>query len=99
MSRTLMLSSQTVQDYAQLGAVVLRGVLNAEELQTLEQGIEHNLSHLSPLAQVASRADDPASICSASWLFYSIEYFGTKPCSYSSFYKNSFNRHSSTFGA
>ena len=59
MSRTLMLSSQTVQDYAQLGAVVLRGVLNAEELQTLEQGIEHNLSHLSPLAQVASRADDP----------------------------------------
>jgi len=48
MSRTLMLSSQTVQDYAQLGAVVLRGVLNAEELQTLEQGIEHNLSNLSP---------------------------------------------------
>jgi len=59
MSRTLMLPSQTVQDYDQLGAVVLRGVLNAEELHTLEQGIEYNLSHLSPLAQVASRADDP----------------------------------------
>ena len=54
-----MLSSQTVQDYAELGAVVLRGVLNSEELQTLAQGIEHNLSNLSPLAQVASGADDP----------------------------------------
>ena len=59
MSRTLTLSSQTVQDYAHWGAVVLRGVLNAEEVRTLERGIEHNLSNLSPLAQVASRADDP----------------------------------------
>ena len=59
MPRTLTLSSQTVQDYAHWGAVVLRGVLNAEELCTLEQGIEHNLSNFSPLAQVASRADDP----------------------------------------
>jgi len=42
MSRTLKLPSQTVQDYDQVGAVVLRCVLNAEELQTLEQGIEYN---------------------------------------------------------
>jgi ectoine hydroxylase-related dioxygenase (phytanoyl-CoA dioxygenase family) len=59
MSRTLTLASEEIQNYAQLGAVVLRGVLNKDELRTLEQGIEHNLSNLSPLAQVASRADDP----------------------------------------
>lgn len=59
MSRHLSLSAQDIQNYAQLGAVVLRGVLDSDELRTLEQGIEHNLSHLSSLAQVASRADDP----------------------------------------
>lgn len=59
MSRTLTLSPTLIEDYAQLGAVVLRGVFNAQEMATLERGIEHNLSHLSPLAQVASRADDP----------------------------------------
>lgn len=59
MSRTLTLASEEIQNYAQMGAVVLRGVLNEDDLRTLEQGIEHNLSNLSPLAQVASRADDP----------------------------------------
>jgi ectoine hydroxylase-related dioxygenase (phytanoyl-CoA dioxygenase family) len=48
-----------VQAYAQDGAVVLRGVLTPDELDTLAQGIEHNLAHLSPLALVASEPDDP----------------------------------------
>jgi len=39
--------------------VVLRGVFNSQELKTLESGIEHNLAHLSELAQVASQPDDP----------------------------------------
>ena len=49
----------TVQDYARQGAVVLRGVLTPDEVATLARGIEHNLAHLSPLALVASQADDP----------------------------------------
>ena len=53
------LPAETVQAYARDGAVVLRGVLNADELRTLEAGIEHNLAHLSPLALVASEPDDP----------------------------------------
>ena len=59
MSRTHPLPADTVQAYARDGAVVLRGVLNADDLRTLEAGIEHNLAHLSPLALVASEPDDP----------------------------------------
>lgn len=59
MPRAHALDAATVADYARDGAVVLRGVLNAPELQRLEAGIEHNLAHLSPLALVASEPDDP----------------------------------------
>jgi ectoine hydroxylase-related dioxygenase (phytanoyl-CoA dioxygenase family) len=48
-----------VADYQRDGAVVLRGVLSAQQVERLKQGIEHNLAHLSPLAQVASPGDDP----------------------------------------
>ena len=56
---TYTLPPATVQDYARQGAVVLRGVLTPDEVATLARGIEHNLAHLSPLAMVASQADDP----------------------------------------
>jgi ectoine hydroxylase-related dioxygenase (phytanoyl-CoA dioxygenase family) len=59
MPRQHPVAADDVQAYARDGAVVLRGVLNAEELRTLEAGIEHNLAHLSPLALVASEPDDP----------------------------------------
>ncbi len=59
MRREHPLPAETVQAYARDGAVVLRGVLNANDLRTLEAGIEHNLAHLSPLALVASEPDDP----------------------------------------
>jgi ectoine hydroxylase-related dioxygenase (phytanoyl-CoA dioxygenase family) len=52
-------ATETIDAYSRDGAVVLRGVLRQGEVRTLEQGIEHNLAHLSPLAQVASQADDP----------------------------------------
>lgn len=58
-ARSSPLPAGTAQAYARDGAVVLRGVLNAAELRTLEAGIEHNLAHLSPLALVASEPDDP----------------------------------------
>ena len=62
MRRQHPLPAATVQAYASDGAVVLRGVLNADELRTLEAGIERNLAHLSPLALVASEPDDPGRL-------------------------------------
>lgn len=59
MNHSYPLADSTVDDYQREGAVVLRGVLSAAQIALLEQGIEHNLAHLSPLAQVASKADDP----------------------------------------
>jgi ectoine hydroxylase-related dioxygenase (phytanoyl-CoA dioxygenase family) len=53
------LPETAVADYQRDGAIVLRGVLKAEQVALLAQGIEHNLTHLSPLAQVASKGDDP----------------------------------------
>ena len=48
-----------MQDFARQGAVVLRGVLTPDEVATLAHGMQYNLAHLSPLAMVASQADDP----------------------------------------
>ena len=59
MQPTYSLPPEAVTDYQRNGAVVLRGVLNPEQLAQLERGIEHNLAHLSPLALVASQPDDP----------------------------------------
>jgi ectoine hydroxylase-related dioxygenase (phytanoyl-CoA dioxygenase family) len=54
-----LLAPGVVDDYQRDGAVVLRGVLDGDDLARLARGIEHNLSHLSPLALVASEPDDP----------------------------------------
>jgi ectoine hydroxylase-related dioxygenase (phytanoyl-CoA dioxygenase family) len=59
MTHLYQLPDSTVEDYQRNGAVVLRGVLSPQQVTLLTQGIEHNLQHLSPLAQVASKADDP----------------------------------------
>ena len=53
------LAPESIAAFARDGAVVLRGVLRPDEVRTLAQGIDHNLAHLSPLAQVASNPDDP----------------------------------------
>jgi ectoine hydroxylase-related dioxygenase (phytanoyl-CoA dioxygenase family) len=53
------LPKSTVADYQREGAVVLRGVLSPDQVELLAQGIAHNLTHLSPLALVASQPDDP----------------------------------------
>jgi len=52
-------SEAQIEAFRQDGAVCLRGVLGAGELELLAQGIEHNLAHPSPRAKVASRPDDP----------------------------------------
>jgi ectoine hydroxylase-related dioxygenase (phytanoyl-CoA dioxygenase family) len=54
-----LLSSDVIAAFARDGAVLIRQALNATQLAQLEAGIEWNLGHLSPLAQVASEADDP----------------------------------------
>ena len=59
MSPAYTLPPAVAPDYARQGAVVLRGVLTPDEVATLARGIERNLAHLSPLAMVASQADDP----------------------------------------
>ena len=59
MTNSYQLPPSTVADYQRDGAVVLRGVLSPAQVEQLQQGIEHNLAHLSPLAQVASQGDDP----------------------------------------
>jgi ectoine hydroxylase-related dioxygenase (phytanoyl-CoA dioxygenase family) len=59
MTHDHLLSTNTITAFKNDGAVVLRGVFNTSEIRCLEEGIEHNLAHLSPLAQVASEADDP----------------------------------------
>jgi len=59
MTHSYSLPESTITDYQRDGAVVLRGVLSPEQVALLAQGIEHNLANLSPLALVASQADDP----------------------------------------
>lgn len=46
-------------DYAEHGAVVVRGALDPDQIASAAAGIEHVLEHPSPLAIAASRPDDP----------------------------------------
>lgn len=48
-----------IEAYRRDGAVVLRGILDASEVATLQRGIDANLAAPSPRAIVASRPDDP----------------------------------------
>jgi ectoine hydroxylase-related dioxygenase (phytanoyl-CoA dioxygenase family) len=50
---------EVVAAYARDGAVVLRGILHAREIATLQHGIDANLAAPSPRAIVASQPDDP----------------------------------------
>ena len=53
------LDPTTVEDYVRDGAVRIRGLFTTEQIADLARGIEENLRDPSPLAQVASHADDP----------------------------------------
>ena len=59
MTASFQLPPEAALSFSRDGAVVLRGLLNAVDLAQLTAGIEHNLANLSPLALVASQADDP----------------------------------------
>jgi ectoine hydroxylase-related dioxygenase (phytanoyl-CoA dioxygenase family) len=49
----------TVTAFREQGAVVVRGVFDADEVATIERGIERNLADPSPLFLQASGSDDP----------------------------------------
>ena len=50
---------EEINSFQRDGAVCLRQLLSAAEIDTLRKGIELNLSALSPRAKVASKPDDP----------------------------------------
>jgi ectoine hydroxylase-related dioxygenase (phytanoyl-CoA dioxygenase family) len=52
-------SAAQVDDYQADGAVVLRQLLTAGEIEILRAGIDENLAHPSARAKVASERDDP----------------------------------------
>lgn len=52
-------SQEVIHDFQRYGAVCLRGLLSAEEVAILREGIEYNLASLSRRAKVASRPEDP----------------------------------------
>jgi ectoine hydroxylase-related dioxygenase (phytanoyl-CoA dioxygenase family) len=54
-----MISELDIGGFQCEGAVCLRGLLSAAEIDTLRAGIDHNLANLSPRALVASGATDP----------------------------------------
>ena len=53
------LSDDLVSEFQRDGAVVIRQLLNADELALLREGIDLNLAQPSVRAKVASRPDDP----------------------------------------
>jgi ectoine hydroxylase-related dioxygenase (phytanoyl-CoA dioxygenase family) len=53
------LSEADIAAYRRDGAIVIRQLLDANELALLRDGIEANLSQPSPRAKIASRPDDP----------------------------------------
>ena len=54
-----MIDKAVIDSFQRDGAALLRGLLSAEEIALLRQGIDHNLAHPSPRALIASHADDP----------------------------------------
>lgn len=51
----------TVDEFATVGAVIVRGLFSADEVATIERGIERVLAEPSPRYKVASSSTDPGS--------------------------------------
>lgn len=54
-----MIDERTIEQYQSDGAVCIRQLFTADEMERLRAGIERNLENLSPRAIVASAPDDP----------------------------------------
>ena len=55
----VVVSEADVEFYQRNGAVVIRNLLNAEEVEKLATAIDWNIENPSPLGQTASRNSDP----------------------------------------
>jgi ectoine hydroxylase-related dioxygenase (phytanoyl-CoA dioxygenase family) len=53
------LNDAQIEDFQRDGAICIRRLFSAQDIATLTAGIEQNLACLSPLAKLASAADDP----------------------------------------
>ena len=58
-TETFPLSGDLIRDFQRDGAVCVRGLFSAAQIEQLREGIDANLAQPSPRAKVASRADDP----------------------------------------
>ena len=58
MSEALPISQQLIDEFAENGVVVVRGLVDADAIATLAAGIDYNVKHPSPRAKTASKADD-----------------------------------------
>jgi ectoine hydroxylase-related dioxygenase (phytanoyl-CoA dioxygenase family) len=55
----VVLDEETIAQYRTDGCVVIRGLFSADQVASVERGIERNLAEPGPLFGVASRGDDP----------------------------------------
>ncbi len=55
------IDAATVRDFHAAGAVIVRGLFSPVEVETIERGIERNLTEPSPRFKVASSDTDPGS--------------------------------------
>jgi ectoine hydroxylase-related dioxygenase (phytanoyl-CoA dioxygenase family) len=55
----VVLDEETIAQYRTDGCVVIRGLFSADQVASVERGIERNLAEPGPLFGVASREDDP----------------------------------------
>jgi len=53
------ITNQQIAAFQNEGVVCLKGLLNAQQLQLLEKGINENIANPSPRGKIASQTDDP----------------------------------------
>ncbi len=71
-----LVDADAVERYRADGCVVVRGLFDPDEVETLRTGIERNLADPGPLFAVASRADDPGRFVEDFCNWQRIEEFG-----------------------
>lgn len=71
-----LLSPEDIAAFHRDGALVVRGLFTAEEVEIIERGIERNLADPGPMFKVASQPDDPGRFVEDFCNWSRIEEFG-----------------------
>lgn len=58
-SNAALVTPEHISEYAQNGAICIRGLLSSEQVALIQKGVDENLAHLSYRAVVASKDEDP----------------------------------------